>query len=434
MGPEVIDYESPSSTFALAFSPLGSSSNSKSHANQLPDLKLAVGTAMESYSSNHVTIVGLSGSSSNCYDPYDDPMNSFTNSTHPQLHPLATAPHPYPPTALAFSPIRLSESLQASSSSGQMVRTREMLATSSECIRLWDFAQGVAEDDRTSGFVSESRRLGLSQKGTSYQLVPRSQMANSKADYSAPLTSFSWSQLDPSLIVTSSIDTTCTVWDISSNSAITQLIAHDREVYDVCWSSASREIFASVGADGSVRMFDLRSLDHSTILYEAQGGPFQAGRNGAAPTPISPAGPGAAAPLLRLKFNPVDPNYIAVCSAVGADVQLLDVRAPGVPIVELRAHQATVNGVAWSGDGNVLGTCGDDCQVLIWDLSGVPSLGGGPPPPQPNTRTTAAHTKTLRDPILAYTAPQEVNALTWSEANRDWVAIGLGRRVRCLKV
>jgi WD repeat-containing protein 68 len=77
---------------------------------------------------------------------------------------------------------------------------------------------------------------------------------------------------------------------------------------------------------------------------------------------------------------------------------------------------------------------GDDCQVLIWDLSGVPSLGGGPPPPQPNTRTTTPHTKTLREPILAYTAPQEVNALTWSEANRDWVAIGLGRRVRCLKV
>ncbi|KAH9467106.1 hypothetical protein Pst134EB_002134 [Puccinia striiformis f. sp. tritici] len=468
MGPEVIDYESPSSTFALAFSPLGSSSNSKSHGNQLPDLKLAVGSAMESHNFNYVTIIGVNGANSNSYDPYDDPMNSFTsNTTSPQFHALATATHPYPPTALAFSPIRLSESLQASSSSGQMVRTREMLATSSECIRLWDFAQGVADqDDRSSGFVSESRRLGLSQKGTSYQLVPRSQMANSKADYSAPLTSFSWSQLDPSLIVTSSIDTTCTVWDISSNSAITQLIAHDREVYDVCWSSASREIFASVGADGSVRMFDLRSLDHSTILYEAQGGPFQAARNGAGSTPISPAGSGAAAPLLRLKFNPVDPNYIAVCSAVGADVQLLDVRAPGVPIVELRAHQAPVNGIAWSGDGNVLGTCstlspsfswihftsriilqskekvidkyilipGDDCQVLIWDLSGVPSLGGGPPPPQPNTRSTTPHTKTIREPILAYTAPREVNALTWSEANRDWVAIGMGRRVRCLKV
>lgn len=439
-GLESIDYESPSSTFALAFSPLASSSTSKSHPLQPPDLKLAVGTSMEPYSNNHVTIIGLNHSglsnnpTSHPYDPYDDPIHPFSQSAQPHFQPLASAPHPYPPTALAFSPIRLSESLQASSSSAQIVRTREMLATSSECIRLWDFAQSISDDDRSSGFVGEARRLGLSQKESSYQLVPRSQMANSKADYSAPLTSFSWSQLDPSLIVTSSIDTTCTVWDISSNSAITQLIAHDREVYDVCWSSASREIFASVGADGSVRMFDLRSLDHSTILYEAQGGPYQSGRNGIGGTQASTAAPNAAAPLLRLRFNPVDPNYIAVCSAVGADVQLLDVRAPGVPIVELRAHQAPVNGVAWSGDGNVLGTCGDDCQVLIWDLSGVPSLGGGPPPPQSSTRSTTPHTKTIRDPILAYTAPQEVNVLTWSEAYRDWVAIGLGRRIRCLRL
>ena len=28
-------------------------------------------------------------------------------------------------------------------------------------------------------------------------------------------------------------------------------------------------MFASVGADGSVRMFDLRHLEHSTIIYEA---------------------------------------------------------------------------------------------------------------------------------------------------------------------
>ncbi|POV98385.1 hypothetical protein PSTT_14490, partial [Puccinia striiformis] len=376
----------------------------KYHSGKAPSL-VSMGPEVIDYESP------INGANSNSYDPYDDPMNSFTSKqTSPSIPRSGHRNSSYPPTALAFSPIRLSESLQASSSSGQMVRTREMLATSSECIRLW-----------ISLKVSPIRMIVL-------WLVPRSQMANSKADYSAPLTSFSWSQLDPSLIVTSSIDTTCTVWDISSNSAITQLIAHDREVYDVCWSSASREIFASVGADGSVRMFDLRSLDHSTILYEAQGGPFQAARNGAGSTPISPAGSGAAAPLLRLKFNPVDPNYIAVCSAVGADVQLLDVRAPGVPIVELRAHQAPVNGIAWSGDGNVLGTCSDDCQVLIWDLSGVPSLGGGPPPPQPNTRSTTPHTKTIREPILAYTAPREVNALTWSEANRDWVAIGMGRR------
>ncbi|MBW0482298.1 hypothetical protein O181_022013 [Austropuccinia psidii MF-1] len=441
MLPEVLDYDSPCSTFALAFSPLGSSSGLKSHS-LLPDLKLAIGSAMESFSNNHLTIIGLnsslnfSSSHSSGYDPYEDSVPFPPSSSH--FQPLATAPHPYPPTAIAFSPTRLSKSLQASSGNNQMVRTREMLATSSECIRLWDFAQSLSDEDGSSGFVGGDHRrpIGIGvQKSAGYQLVLRSQMANSKAEYSAPLTSFSWSQLDPSLIVTSSIDTTCTVWDISSSSAITQLIAHDREVYDVCWSSASREIFASVGADGSVRLFDLRSLDHSTILYEAQAGPLQAGRNGISSSSISPAVPNPTAPLLRLKFNPIDPNYIAVSSALGTEVQVLDVRAPGVPVVELRAHQAPVNGLSWSGDGNIIGTCGDDCQVLVWDLSGVSNSSGNTSNNLgTNSRSTNLSTKKIREPILAYTAPQEVNAISWCEAYRDWIAIGLGKKIRCLRV
>ncbi len=39
----------------------------------------------------------------------------------------------------------------------------------------------------------------------------------------------------PISIVTSSIDTTCTLWDLPTRTALTQLIAHDREVYDVDW-------------------------------------------------------------------------------------------------------------------------------------------------------------------------------------------------------
>jgi len=37
------------------------------------------------------------------------------------------------------------------------------------------------------------------------------------------------------------------------------LIAHDKEVYDVAFARGT-DIFASVGADGSVRMFDLRYM------------------------------------------------------------------------------------------------------------------------------------------------------------------------------
>ena len=36
----------------------------------------------------------------------------------------------------------------------------------------------------------------------------------------------------------------------------TQLIAHDKEVYDIAWGG--KGVFASVSADGSVRVFDLR--------------------------------------------------------------------------------------------------------------------------------------------------------------------------------
>jgi len=73
---------------------------------------------------------------------------------------------------------------------------------------------------------------------------------------------------------------------IQTQQAKTQLIAHDKEVYDIGFASAN--VFASVGADGSVRLFDLRSLDHSTITYE---------------TPDTP--------LLRLAWNKQDTNYLA---------------------------------------------------------------------------------------------------------------------------
>lgn len=37
---------------------------------------------------------------------------------------------------------------------------------------------------------------------------------NKNSEYCAPLTSFDWSDHDPKRVATSSIDTTCTIWDI----------------------------------------------------------------------------------------------------------------------------------------------------------------------------------------------------------------------------
>ncbi|CBI21234.3 unnamed protein product, partial [Vitis vinifera] len=44
-----------------------------------------------------------------------------------------------------------------------------------------------------------------------------------------------WNISDDRRIGTSSIDTTCTIWDIERETVDTQLIAHDKEVFDIAW-------------------------------------------------------------------------------------------------------------------------------------------------------------------------------------------------------
>lgn len=72
------------------------------------------------------------------------------------------------------------------------------------------------------------------------------------SDFNAPLTSFDWNCKSMNQIGTASIDTTCTIWDLEKQVVFTQLIAHDKEVYDISFS-CEEKIFASVGADGSCR-------------------------------------------------------------------------------------------------------------------------------------------------------------------------------------
>ena len=76
-----------------------------------------------------------------------------------------------------------------------------------------------------------------------------------------------------------------------------------QQVYDIAFSRAGggRDMFASVGADGSVRMFDLRHLEHSTIIYEDP----------------------QHHPLLRLAWNKQDPNYLATMAMDSFEVSLV---------------------------------------------------------------------------------------------------------------
>ena len=65
---------------------------------------------------------------------------------------------------------------------------------------------------------------------------------NSKnVEYCAPLTAMDWN-VTRIVIGMCSIDTTCTIWDINQMKPTTQLIAHDKEVFDIAFQRV-RSIF-----------------------------------------------------------------------------------------------------------------------------------------------------------------------------------------------
>ncbi len=266
--------------------------------------------------------------------------------------------HPYPTTKLLWSPAHC---------------PKDILATAGDYLRIWNVTESG------EGKVNVTKECLLNNNKTS--------------EYCAPLTSFDWNETDPSIVGTSSIDTTCTIWDVQKQVAKTQLIAHDREVFDLAFARG-KDVFASVGADGSVRMFDLRSLEHSTIIYESPN--FDA--------------------LLRLEWNKQDPNYLATFTVDSQQTILLDVRVRSIPVSKWGGHLGCVNAIAWAPHSSChICTAADDSQALIWDLSQM-------------------HKQSIEDPILAYTAGAEINNLMWSTAQPDWVSICFRDKLQVLRV
>ncbi|KAI0036907.1 WD40 repeat-like protein [Vararia minispora EC-137] len=379
-------------------------------------------------SRNRIAVVGLQDDRVLVEDDYGD---------YPDFVTLVEATHGYPATSLQWQPAAASLfHWQAKA------QNAEFLATTGDALRVWEY--GSDAPMAMSSYVGRQPSSGGHRLSLRATLSGQSKVQDRSGG--APLTNFSWNEKMPSLIVTSSIDTTCTVWNIDTQSAITQLIAHDREVYDVAWLPGSTDIFVSVGADGSLRAFDLRSLEHSTILYETP-----PPKHPPAVTPGQNARP-PSSPLLRIAFNPNDPNTMSTFHMDGSEVQILDMRSPGAPIAELKAHRGPVNSVAWSStDSPMLATAADDCQVLLWDVASH-SL-----PPASSPRNTSARLssprpadgkkRVLTDPVMAYTAQAEVTNLAWSPqiapmtmnsglttAAGEWLAIVMGKTIKALKV
>lgn len=372
---------------------------------------------------NRIAVVGLQDDRVLVEDDYGD---------YPDFVTLVEVSHGYPATALQWQPATAS-----SFAWSQKAPMTELLATTGDSLRVFEYTSDAPTV--TSSFVGRQPSSGGHRLSLKAALSGQSKVQGQSGG--APLTNFSWNEKIPSLVVTSSIDTTCTVWNLDTSTAVTQLIAHDREVYDVAWLPNSTDIFVSVGADGSLRAFDLRSLEHSTILYETP-----------PPKNQPPTGRPPSSPLLRIAFNPGDPNYMSTFHQDGSDVQILDMRSPGAPVMELRAHRAPINAAGWSStERGLVATAADDCQLLLWDISPhAPAPAASPRNASSrlsSPRPSDGKRRVITDPIMAYSAQSEITNLAWSPQIApmtmntghstpagEWIAVVMGKSIKALKV
>lgn len=340
---EIYTYEAPWTVFAMAWSHRPDPSS---------QFRLALGSYVEQYSNSVQIVKKLDGSA--------------------EMFSSCQFDHPYPCTKILWTPDRTAGA-------------RDILATTGDYLRLWSLSDDPSTEN---GVISKKEAL----------------LNNSKnSEYCAPLTSFDWNESDPNIVGTSSIDTTCTIWDVNTQQARTQLIAHDKEVFDLAFARGPH-VFASVGADGSVRMFDLRSLEHSTIIYESPN----------------------LDPLLRLVWNKSDPNYLATFTLDSCQTTILDIRIPSIPFATLGGHSGCVNAISWAPHSSShICSAGDDSQALIWDLG---PMGSG------NSKGNKGGNTLVEDPILAYNAQGEINNLQWCTSYPDWVGICFGSKMQILRV
>lgn len=271
--------------------------------------------------------------------------------------------HPFPPTHIEFIPDPCNS-------------RPDLLATSGDKLRIWN----------------------VSGQGTTLDKVLSSNQGSEKAQ---AVTCFNWNEFEINRMVSGCTDCTNTVWDVETGVVETQMMAHDGEVYDITWGGM--DIFASASADGSVRVFDMRDKEHSTIVYEQ---------------------PRRGQGFLKLSWNKQDPRYMALLGSDSRIVTLTDIRRPNMPVAELDKHAGNVTSICWAPHSmSYLCSAGEDRQALIWDLGML-------------TRANASDNTKLEacDPILAYDCGAMINQLKWSTLNPKWVSICYQNKAQILRV
>ena len=295
--------------------------------------------------------------------------------------------HCYPPTKIMFAPAACQT---------------DIIVTTADYLRVWDLKEGApppreakdetVDEERQKELDEDRERWARKAKTMNTTIAVKKVFDSGKpTDFCSPITSCDWNADDPNMVGVCSVDTTVTIWDLETAKATTQLIAHDKDVYDIAFAKGTHA-FASCGADGSVRIFDLREMEHCTIVHESP----------------------QLTPLLRVAWNKLDQTYLATFGVEGTEVVVIDIRYTAAPVGFLRSgHTQPINSICWAPHSAThLCSAGEDGNVFIWDLTDLP-----------NVAPKCLYNYKLENPI---------NSIGWSPSVDKHIAITSGKEAQLL--
>ncbi|KAL6929712.1 hypothetical protein ACO0SA_001116 [Hanseniaspora valbyensis] len=180
--------------------------------------------------------------------------------------------------------------------------------------------------------------------------------ATSNSNSFPPITSFDFNITNNTDVIQSCIDTTCTVYDLTKQKIKTQLIAHDDLVLDVKYlnnnnTKKNAELFMTCGNDGSLRLFDLRTLDHSSILYEDS----------------------EKRPLLSLEVNPLDSNKILCFALNSKQLAYIDLRFEKNPLKKISIN-SNITSCLWLNNGLDFLTGDNNNVIAHWNINNLKTV------------------------------------------------------------
>jgi WD40 repeat protein len=236
-----------------------------------------------------------------------------------------------------------------------------MLASGSDdgTVRLWDMTTNTekftlqADNDPIWGVAwsSDSKRVaaaGWNRSVVIWDAESGEQLQTLRAR--GNLFSVAWSP-DDSLIVAGSANGSVQIWDVATEERIQRLEGHPLEVISVLWLPAENTVISG-SIDASIRVWDVTSAEELQRLFDPDiDSSVRADVNGMVWSPLG--------------------DVIAVARQTG-EISLLDTASWTFVKPFALEHEGWARAVAWSGNGEILLSGGEDTQVRVWDVnSGV---------------------------------------------------------------